>query len=120
MIKSIHVHYGQASVESGLEAAEVDMAREFRGQPQGLVGAMRAGFLFLNIGLHTGRVGFDVRIHDHEPPVDNGYEDIVEVSFRPTTDDVRLVEWAAEATYPLPLRAIDYRVRYSARHGRCA
>jgi hypothetical protein len=39
---------------------------------------------------------------------------VVEASFRPATAKVALVQWAGEASWPLPLAPIDYRVRYSA------
>ena len=60
------------------------------------------------MALHTGTVGFEVRVHDQEPPVDDTFEDIAEVSFRPATDAVQLVEWSAQATYALPLERQDY------------
>src|SRR4051812_34523026 len=91
------------------------MEENFRGQPQGLCGATIPGALFLITGLHTGTVGFEVRVHEHAPPVDDTFEDIVEVSFRPSTDTVELVEWAGQARYAVPLKLQDYRVRYSAR-----
>ena len=114
MIDTIHVHYGQVYVESGGAHPDANMEENFRGQPQGLCGARIPGALFLMTGLHTGVVGFEVRVHDHEPPVDDTFEDIVEVSFRPVTQNVQLVEWGAQAMYPLPLEHRDYRVRYSA------
>jgi hypothetical protein len=39
---------------------------------------------------------------------------VVEVSLLPRSDEVALVQWAAEARWRLELSAIDYRVRYSA------
>jgi hypothetical protein len=42
---------------------------------------------------------------------------VVEASFRPATAKVALVQWAGEASWPLPLAPIDYRVRYSATVG---
>lgn len=55
----------------------------FAGQADGLCGAAAPGFLFLVIGLRTGDVGFVVELHDETPPLDDGWEEIVEVSFRP-------------------------------------
>lgn len=51
--------------------------------------------LYLITGLHTGDVGFVVESHSEPPPVDEDWEEIVEVSFTPETDDVTLVQWAA-------------------------
>jgi hypothetical protein len=112
---SIHVHHGQAYVESGGPEPDIDMDATFRGQTQGLCGARVPGSLFLITGLHTGQVGFRIETRDREPPIDESYEDIVEASFRPASRHAALVEWGAEATYPFPLEPRNYRVRYSAR-----
>ncbi len=108
-------HYGQAYVESGGASFDGDMEATFYDQSNGLCGAAVSGTLFLITGLHTGRVGFRVERHDHEPPMDDTYEEIIEVSYRPKSAEVALVEWSAQVTHPLVLQAIDYRVRYSAR-----
>ncbi len=52
----IDVHYGQAYVESGPDAAP-DLHDCFAGQRSGLCGATVPGHLFLITGLHTGAVG---------------------------------------------------------------
>jgi hypothetical protein len=81
----------------------------------GLCGAAVPGSLFLMTGLHTGHVDFRVELHGAEPPIEAAYEEIVEVPFRPLSEDVSLVEWSAQASYPLALEVTDYRVRYCAR-----
>ena len=48
------------------------------------------------------------------PPVDDGWEEVVEVSFAPRSARVALVEWAGTASWPLELERVDYRVRYCA------
>lgn len=111
----LKVHYGQAYVESGGESFNGDMDTTFRGQRNGLCGAAVGGTLFLITGLHTGRVKFRAELLDSPPTLDHTYEEIVEVSFRPSTDRVELVEWSGQVTHPLALEATDYRVRYSAR-----
>jgi hypothetical protein len=111
----LNVHYGQAYIESSSEGFGGDMEATFVGQRNGLCGAAIPGSLFLVTGLHTGHVAFRAELHDGEPPLDPADEEIVEVSFRPLGEEVSLVEWAAEASYPLPLPVTDYRVRYCAR-----
>jgi hypothetical protein len=41
-------------------------------------GAAVAGALFLSTGLHSGKVGFTVELHDSRPPVDESWERVVE------------------------------------------
>jgi hypothetical protein len=91
------------------------MEDTFRGQSNGLCGAVCPGSLFLVTGLHTGDVGLRVELHEQEPPLDDGDEEIVEVSFRPASAVVAIVEWGGRRRHPLALRAVDYRVRYCAR-----
>jgi hypothetical protein len=83
----------------------------FAGQVNGLCGAAAPGFLFLVTGLRTGDVGFVVELHDESPPLDDGWEEIVEVSFRPAARTA-LVAWGEEWSSPLDLAEVDYRVRY--------
>jgi hypothetical protein len=109
----LYVHYGQAYVTSS-DDFDFDLHACFVGQVNGLCGGASPGALYLITGLHTGHVGFAVEVHDAPPPVDEGWEEIVEVSFTPETDDVALVQWAGEAWWDLDLEQVDYRVRYCA------
>ncbi|MFF8282598.1 hypothetical protein ACF06W_07685 [Streptomyces albus] len=111
----VHVHYGQIYVESDPDSATPDLFEAFAGQSGGLCGAAVPGALFLITGLHTGNVGFVVEIHNEAPPLDPGWEDVVEVSFRPVSERTSLVQWAGEAVWDLDLPRTDYRVRYCAR-----
>ncbi|MEU0169276.1 hypothetical protein ABZ214_28115 [Streptomyces iakyrus] len=110
----VHVHYGQIYVHSDPDSYGPDLAEAFAGQSAGLCGAATAGALWLSTGLHTGEVGFTVEVHDHAPPLDPSWEDVVEVSFRPASADSALVEWAGEDSWDLGLDETDYRVRYCA------
>ncbi|MER6566113.1 hypothetical protein ABT288_07930 [Streptomyces sp. NPDC001093] len=111
----VHVHYGQLYVESDPDSYGPDLAEAFAGQCSGLCGAAIPGTLWLTTGLHTGDVGFTVEVHDEAPPVDPDWEDVVEVSFRPLSDDTELVLWGGEGSWELDLEAADYRVRYCAK-----
>jgi hypothetical protein len=92
------VHYGQIHVESDPDSTPDGDGRG--GQSNGLCGAELPGYLCLTTGLHTGHVRFTVELHDEPPHVDEAWEEVVEVSFRPTTDEVSLVQWAAEDAWP--------------------
>jgi hypothetical protein len=105
------VHYGQIYVESGDRAG--GLPESFGGQANGLCGAAEPGALFLLTGLHTGLVGFAVELHDSAPPVDEIWEEVVEVSFHPA-GPAMLACWSGEDYWDLDLAEIDYRVRYCA------
>ena len=107
------VDYGQAYVLSGL-LPENPMGGAFPGQVNGLCGAASPGFLFLITGLHYGPVGFTVELHDEEPAMDDVWEDVVEVSFRPESDTVAVLEWGGATAAAMTLGRRDFRVRYSA------
>jgi hypothetical protein len=110
----VHVYYGQVYVESDPKRANPQLEEAFAGQVNGLCGSASPGALFLVTGLHTGRVGFAVERHEGAPPVDEGWEEIVEVSFTPVSSQIALVEWAGEASWPLELEPVAQRVRYCA------
>ncbi|WP_255956069.1 hypothetical protein [Streptomyces odontomachi] len=110
----VYVHYGQIYVESDPEDFGPDLAKAFTGQRAGLCGAGIPGALWLTTGLHTGDVGFTVEVHDHAPPLDPTWEEVVEVSFRPVSAHSVLMQWAGEASWELGLQETDYRVRYCA------
>ncbi|WP_324795133.1 hypothetical protein SJX93_19380 [Streptomyces cyaneofuscatus] len=111
----VHVHYSQIYVESDPDGANPGLGEAFAGQSGGLCGAAAPGALWMITGLHTGSVGFAVEVHDEAPPVTPEWEDVVEVSFRPVSEDTSLVQWGGEAAWDLELPVTDYRVRYSAR-----
>jgi hypothetical protein len=76
------VAYAQIYVESSEDFH--DLGECFGGQHNGLCGAAAAGKLWLVTGLHSGRVGFTVEVHDEAPPLDDSWEEIVEASYRPS------------------------------------
>jgi hypothetical protein len=112
--REIHVHYGQFYVESRMGDDFFEgLTETLGGQANGLCGAAIPGLLFLTTGLHTGHTRVTVEMLDAPAPIGDEWEDVVEASFRPATARVALVQWAGEASWPLPLASIDYRVRYS-------
>ncbi|MFD2473453.1 hypothetical protein [Amycolatopsis silviterrae] len=104
------ISYGQIYVQS--EQGPPGFSECFGGQRNGLCGGAVPGTLVLVTGLHSGEVGFRVESHDEEPPLDEAWEEVVEVSFRPV-GEASLVSWGGSGFWPLDLREIDYRVRYS-------
>jgi hypothetical protein len=110
----LHVHYGQAYIEPS-ESSGVGLEDSFCGQNNGLCGAASPGTLFLLTGLHTGDVSFVLDVLDAPPPLDDTWEEIVEVSFAPSSEKVILSEWGGEYVCDVPLLQEIYRVRYCAR-----
>jgi hypothetical protein len=108
----VHVHYWQIYVESG-DIGVPDLEGAFVGQANGICGAAVPYGLFLITGSHTGAIGFRVELHEVPPWLDETWEDVVEVSFRPATTEVALLDWDGQS-YPLDLEPTDYRVRYCA------
>ncbi|WBB57736.1 hypothetical protein O7599_18800 [Streptomyces sp. WMMC500] len=101
----------------------VDSRREFEeepwdsraGQRNGLCGAAVPGFLFCTTGLHTGPVGLTVEVHEEAPPVAEEWEEVVEVSFRPSSPRTSVVPWGDGELCAAELAETDHRVRYCAR-----
>ncbi|TWD73236.1 hypothetical protein FB561_7124 [Kribbella amoyensis] len=106
------VHYGQIYVLSGPDLPDMDGC--FDGQQNGLCGVAVPGLVFLRTGLHTGSVGFEVELHEQEPPLDDSWEEIVEASFHPRAATV-LEYWGGEGRWPLAVDTRSYRVRYAGR-----
>ncbi|MDT0267950.1 hypothetical protein RM844_16845 [Streptomyces sp. DSM 44915] len=109
----VRVAYHQIYVVSGHDDIS-DLNAAFAGQTAGLCGAAVPGFLYLVTGLHSGAVGFTIEVHGRAPALDAGWEEAVEVSYRPRAADARLTEWGGGGAWPLGLVAADYRVRYCA------
>ncbi|MER6373356.1 hypothetical protein FNV62_07045 [Streptomyces sp. RLB3-17] len=65
-------------------------------------------------GLHIGGVGFTAELHDSRPVLDETWEEIVEVPFRPVSEETKLRQWNWKKWWELGLEVRDYRVRYSA------
>jgi hypothetical protein len=111
--------YAQMYVETDefadLNADEdADLAAAFAGQRNGLCGAVVPGRLWLITGLHTGTVPLTVQVHDEGvPPVEDGWEEVVEVSFTPAGMPVRLLGCMGDFAAQFVLGpGVSYRVRY--------
>lgn len=102
------VHYGQLYLQSA--GRDPELPESFAGHQNGLCGAAVEGTLFLVTGLHTGEVGFTIELHDDGPPIDDGWEEIVEASLRPGGEAV--LTGFDSGYWPLELEQVDYRVRY--------
>ncbi|MCH5671074.1 hypothetical protein [Streptomyces gilvus] len=109
------VSYSQFSVESRTEGWGAQPWPPRAGQRNGLCGAAVPGYLFLTTGLHTGRVGLTVEVHETAPPVDEVWEDVVEASFRPASTSTVVLPWGEGPLCDVGLTITDHRVRYCAR-----
>ncbi len=109
------VHYGQAYVESS-DSDGIYLEEAFCGQTNGLCGAALSGALFLITGLHTGNVSLTLDVLSAQPPFDDSWEEIVEVSFTPGLGKISLTDWNATQVCDIPLLKEPYRVRYCARN----
>lgn len=112
----IHTAYGQFEIIWDESTWDGDPDVAFAGQSNGLVGAASGGNVFLTLGRYGG--GFLVRIERSAtvPPVDESWEDCVEVSITvPAGRDVQWASWAGESYGKLDLPPDSYRLRVSSR-----
>ena len=110
----VSVSYSQAYLQAS-DAELPGMEEMFAGQVNGLCGAAVAGSLFLTTGLHSGDVPFSVDVLDDAPPLDDHWQDVVEVSFLTDQPEVLLLGWGGGSVDTIALGAPgSYRVRYCA------
>jgi hypothetical protein len=77
---TVRVHYCAMYFQGG--ASEMpEEGQYFEGQVNGLCGAGERSYLLLITGLHTGGVKVTIDFWDGEPPLDDSWEEVVEVSF---------------------------------------
>lgn len=105
------VHYAFIHLSPPEDELDVLMLRG--GQVNGLVAAAQPGVLSLVTGTHTGAVPLVVEAVDGAPPLDDRWEDVVEVSFTTPTRHLWLSTFDEGAEVVLPATG-TYRVRYCA------
>ncbi|GGN93532.1 hypothetical protein GCM10010112_81870 [Actinoplanes lobatus] len=112
----VFVTYGSASVTSreDLYDIEYDPDDAWADESNGLCGAGVEGVLALTTGTHTGWLPFRVELYPSEPPLDDGWDDVVEVSYTAMSDRVVLAGLDGDA-FEFDLPRDTYRVRYSVR-----
>ncbi|MEV0233474.1 hypothetical protein [Nonomuraea sp. NPDC050786] len=113
----LHVSYRQAYlIDYGTLAPEA-FPDDHPEHPVGIL-RVKDDKALLVTGLHTGIVGLSVTVADSDPGADtDGYEDIVEISFRSEIGRLWLCEWAGERVHDLPELPSGpgwYRLRYHA------
>lgn len=93
-----------------------DWDRFFDGQVNGLVGAADDNGLYVNLARRSGGSPMRIVLLDEAPALDDGWEDIVEVSVTvPAGAETSWSSWAGETSGPIELPPGTYRVRTSAR-----
>jgi hypothetical protein len=112
----VFVTYGSASVVSDDEpdGIEYDHDEAWADESNGLCGAGVRGVLVLTTGTNTGWIPFRVELHEAEPEVDDGWDEIVEVSFTSLAGRVHLVGLDGDP-FEFRLPRGEYRVRYGIR-----
>ncbi|MFI5856109.1 hypothetical protein [Streptomyces parvulus] len=85
------------------------------GQTNGLCGAAVPGCLLLDTGVPSGRVALTVEVHGAPPPLDDGWEEVVEASFRPVSASTAVLHCDRGALCEVGLPTADHRVRYRGR-----
>lgn len=91
----VNVHYSAMYFQGAADSMH-GMKECFEGQMNGLCGARMRDLLFLRTGLHTGCVNVTVDFWDREPPLEDSWEEAVEVSF--VVNDAEwtgIVEWGS-------------------------
>ena len=112
---TIHVHYGFIHFADPKNLDGAFHGDTCAGQREvGLCGGQDQGVVSLVTGTHTGDITFAVEFHDHEPPFDDSWEDVVEVSFRPSDEPGSLCLLPFEGGQDLDLEEAPYRVRFCA------
>lgn len=112
----VNVHYSQMYFHGAGDCCP-DLNECFEGQENGLCGARMRNLLFLTTGLHTGCVQVTVDFWDREPPLEDSWEEAVEVSFVVNDpESTGIAEWGSSGWHPIDLRRGRYRVRYCARN----
>jgi len=110
-VGNVPVHYAQIVLVSGA-GDFVDPLVAFAGQRNELCGAGVSGALFLVTATHTGDVRIEIRVETEQPKLAD-WDEVVEVSYRPTTPSVTLLGWDGEVFARFELSAPSYRARWS-------
>lgn len=114
--QTIYTDYGQFSLEWGDESWDGDADRFFADQDNGWVGAAVPGVVHLVMARRSGGSSVRVEMLNEEPPIDDSWEDCVEVSLEvPVGASVRWSTWAGENSSVLDISADSYRLRVGAR-----
>ena len=119
---NLGIYYGQFYFDIADEDEDEDEEKEdeeyidldlaFKNHENGICGSAQAGKLFFVVGIQDGTISIAVELHQSKPPVDDSFDEIVEVSFQRGNTPVSLCEWGNEGTHKLDLPPGSYRVRY--------
>ena len=88
----------------------------FRTQRNGLCGFGERNCLNMIVGLHTGNVGFEAHLFDHDPGLDGSWEEVVEFPFHVSEPDLQLQGLLGSKWHLIQVEAGSYHGRYCARN----
>ena len=113
----VDTDYGQLDLVWRADAGyDGEDARFFAGQVNGLVGASDSGGVNVSLARRSGGSSVRIVLHQSAPPLDDDWEDVVEVSTTvPADAEPAWVSWAGETSGPLELPSGDYRLRVCCR-----
>lgn len=118
--QTIHTDYGHFSLEWGDDVWDGDADRFFGNQQNGWVGAAVFDVVHIVLARRSGGSSVRIELSDEEPPLEESWEDCVEVSLQiPDGPTVRWSTWAGEESSSLDISPGSYRLRVGA-HGRDA
>lgn len=109
----LFVQYGFVYVDSGVGGWDEEVDQR-AGQRNGLAGAAQAGFVMLTTGTHTGDVPLRFELYRKEPPVDERWDEIVEVSVDLRDRRLEVTSFDRELAVRKLRQNGPHRLRYSA------
>ena len=113
----VHTDYGQLTFWWGdADEYDGDVNRFFGNQVNGLVGAADSEHLAFVLARRSGGSAVRVLMEPSQPPVEDDYQDVVEVSVEVSPgQQVRWSAWAGEDGGSLSIPPGQYRLRVSAK-----
>jgi hypothetical protein len=109
------VHYGFLTLCSAQTQEDDNHDRDaWRGQNNGLIGAVVPEMLRIRTVTHTGQVRVRIELHDVAPELAADWPEVVEVWFANWVDDLTLTAFD-DVNGPISLPPGSYQVRYATR-----
>lgn len=114
--RTVITDYGQFSLEWGENMWDGDVERFFAGQQNGWVAAAVPDVAHVVLARRSGGSSVRIELSTDEPPLDDSWEDIVEVSIViPEGAGVRWTTWGGMDGASIEIPGGSYRLRANAR-----